>query len=248
MSRSLRHGALAATATALSIFSLSACAAGNNAETLKIRPDNPATTVGDIKAQNVNVITQPGAGADGPAVVAATLFNAGTEREVLEAITLPGSDVEVKLQAAGGKGPIVVPAGGQVIIGGKGNAAAVIENSGEAARNGDVQQVVFKLSRTGDVALGASVFPAEGFFKDFGPSPKAEAPAPKPSPTPSGSATGDAETPGTAEGATGGTPADGAAAEGATGQGETGTQGQTGTQGDAATQGAGDGASVPAAD
>ncbi|MFJ5868289.1 DUF461 domain-containing protein [Streptomyces parvus] len=227
MSRSLRHGALAATATALSIFSLSACAAGNNAETLKIRPDNPATSVGNIKVQNVNVITQPGAGTDGPAVVAATLFNDGTEREVLEAITLPGSDVEVKLQAAGGKGPIVVPAGGQVIIGGKGNAAAVIENSGEAARNGDVQQVVFKLSRTGDVGLGASVFPAEGFFKDFGPSPQAEPPAPKPSPTPSGEATGNGETP--------------AATEGATGQGE------TGAQGDAAAQGAGDAASVPAA-
>ncbi|NEC20852.1 DUF461 domain-containing protein, partial [Streptomyces parvus] len=205
MSRSLRHGALAATATALSIFSLSACAAGNNAETLKIRPDNPATSVGNIKVQNVNVITQPGAGTDGPAVVAATLFNDGTEREVLEAITLPGSNVEVKLQAAGGKGPIVVPAGGQVIIGGKGNAAAVIENSGEAARNGDVQQVVFKLSRTGDVGLGASVFPAEGFFKDFGPSPQAEPPAPKPSPTPSGEATGNGETPAATEGATGGT-------------------------------------------
>ncbi|MGW0642740.1 DUF461 domain-containing protein [Streptomyces badius] len=237
MSRSLRHGALAATATALSIFSLSACAAGNNAETLKIRPDNPATSVGNIKVQNANVITQPGAGTDGPAVIAATLFNDGTEREVLEAITLPGSNVEVKLRAAGGKGPIVVPAGGQVIIGGKGNAAAVIENSGEAARNGDVQQVVFKLSRTGDVGLGASVYPAEGFFKDFGPSPQAEPPAP----SPSGSATGDAENPGTAEGATGGTPADGATAEGATGQGE------TGAQGDAATQGTGDAAPVPAA-
>ncbi|MFB7226496.1 DUF461 domain-containing protein [Streptomyces fimicarius] len=236
MSRSLRHGALAATATVFSIVSLSACAAGNNAETLKIRPDNPATSVGSIKVQNVNVITQPDGGADGPAVVAATLFNDGTEREVLEAITLPGSNVEVKLQAAKGKGPIVVPAGGQVIIGGKGNAAAVIENSGEAARNGDVQQVVFKLSRTGDVGLGASVFPAEGFFKDFGPSPKAEAPAPKPSPTPSGEATGNGETPAATEGATGGTPADGAATEGA--------QGGTGTQGEAAAQGTGD---VPAA-
>lgn len=230
MSRSLRHGALAATATLFSIVSLSACAAGNNAETLKVRPDNPATTVGNIKVQNANVITLPEGGADGPAVVAATLFNDGTEREVLEAITLPGSNVEVKLQAAGGKGPIVVPAGGRVIIGGKGNAAAVIGNSGEAARNGDVQQVVFKLSLTGDVGLGASVFPAEGFFKDFGPSPQAEAPAPKPTPTPSGSATGDAENPGAAEGETPGTPADGAAAEGA--QGETG---------------AGDAASVPAA-
>lgn len=96
MSRSLRHGALAATATAISIVALSACAAGNNAETLKVRPDNPATTVGDIKIQNVNVLTQPEGGADGPAVVAATLFNDGTEREVLEAVTLPGSGVEVK--------------------------------------------------------------------------------------------------------------------------------------------------------
>ncbi|UPT42796.1 DUF461 domain-containing protein [Streptomyces sp. WAC00303] len=219
MSRSLRHGALAATATVFSIVSLSACAAGNNAETLKIRPDNPATSVGDIKIQNVNVLTQPEGGADGPAVVAATLFNDGTEREVLEAVTLPGSGVEVRLRAAEGNGPIVVPAGGQVIIGGKGNAAAVIENSGEAARNGDVQQVVFKLSKTGDVGLGASVFPAEGFFKDFGPSPKAEAPAPKPSPTPSGSATGDAS----GDGETPGAPANGASTEGA--QGETGTQG-----------------------
>ncbi|WP_274030919.1 DUF461 domain-containing protein [Streptomyces sp. MMBL 11-1] len=233
MSRSLRHGALAATATVFSIVSLSACAAGNNAETLKIRPDNPATTVGDIKIQNVNVLTQPEGGADGPAVVAATLFNEGTEREVLEAVTLPGTDVEVKLRSAKGDGPVVVPAGGQVTIGGKGNAAATIENSGEAARNGDVQQVVFKLSRTGDVGLGASVFPAEGFFKDFGPSPKAEAPAQKPSPTPSGEASGDAETPGASEGETSGTPANGASTEGA--QGETGTQGT------------GDAASVPPA-
>lgn len=110
MSRSLRHGALAATATVFSIVALSACAAGNNAETLKVRPDNPATSVGDIKIQNVNVLTQPEGGDDGPAVVAATLFNAGTEREVLEAVTLPGSGVEVKLRAAKGNGPIVVSA------------------------------------------------------------------------------------------------------------------------------------------
>ncbi|PCG84035.1 DUF461 domain-containing protein [Streptomyces sp. WZ.A104] len=228
MSRSLRHGALAATATAFSIVTLSACGAGNNAETLQIRPDNAATSVGTIKIQNVNVITQPEGGADGAAVVAATLFNDGTEREVLEAVTLPGSDAEVNLQAADGKGPIVVPAGGQVIIGGKGNASAVIENSGEAARNGDVQQVVFKLSRTGDVGLGASVFPAEGFFEDFGPSPKAEAPSPKPNATASETPSGDGETPGTPEGETPGTPADGAGAEGA--QGADGAQGDTGAE------------------
>lgn len=180
------------------------------------------------------MITQPGAGADGPAVVAATLFNDGTEREVLEAITLPGSDVEVKLQAADGKGPIVVPAGGRVIIGGKGNAAAVIENSGEAARDGDVQQVVFKLSRTGDVGLGASVFPAEGYFKDFGPSPRAEA-LPGAEPVAVRQRVRRGGEPRRGRGRDARHPADGTDAEGAAGQGGTDTQST------------GDAASVPAA-
>ncbi|MFJ4965831.1 hypothetical protein EES43_15715 [Streptomyces sp. ADI96-02] len=214
MSRSLRHGALAATATAFSIVSLSACAAGNNAETLQIRPDNAATSVGTIKVQNVNVITQPEQDAPGPAVVSAMLFNDGTEREVLEAVTLPGTDLRVKLRAAEGNGPVVVPAGGQVLIGGKGNASAVIENGSEAARDGDVQQVVFKLSRTGDVGLGAAVVPASSFFKDFGPSALPVAPAPQPSVTPSASASGDATgTPGET-GETAGETSSGASGEG----------------------------------
>ncbi|MBK3590402.1 DUF461 domain-containing protein, partial [Streptomyces sp. MBT57] len=104
MSRSLRHGALAATAIAFSIVSLSACAAGNNAETLKVRPDNAATSVGSIKVQNANVITQAEAEAEGPAAVTATLFNDGTEAEVLESITLPGTDVRVTIRPAKGKG------------------------------------------------------------------------------------------------------------------------------------------------
>ncbi|MFD3652311.1 DUF461 domain-containing protein [Streptomyces sp. NPDC058620] len=191
MSRSLRHGALAATAIVFSIASMSACSAGNDAQTLQVRPDNAATAVDNIKIQNANVITQPEHGAEGPAVVSALLFNNGTKREVLEAITLPGSDTPVKLHAAKGEGPVVVPAGGSVMLGGKGNAAAVIEKGHEAARNGDVQTVVFKFSETGDVELGASVVPATSFFKGFGPnSLPAQA---KPTPTrttPSGAASG----------------------------------------------------------
>ncbi|WP_411083864.1 DUF461 domain-containing protein [Streptomyces sp. cmx-18-6] len=189
MSRSLRHGALAATAIAFSIVSLSACAAGNNAETLQVRPDNAATSVGDVKVQNVNVITQAEAEAEGPAVVAATLFNDGTEPEVLESVTLPGTDAQVKLRAASGNGPVEIPAGGQVVIGGKGNASAVIEQGREAAQDGNVQQVVFKLSRTGDIGLGASVVPATGFFKDFGPDAPAAAPSPSGTPAANGSET-----------------------------------------------------------
>ncbi|MFF7360354.1 DUF461 domain-containing protein [Streptomyces sp. NPDC008125] len=170
MSRSLRHGALAATALVISIASLSACAAGNDAATLQVRPDNAATSVGDIKIQNVNVVTQPDHGAEGPAVVTGALFNQGSEDETLEAITLPRSSTEVKLHAAKGDGPLVVPAGGKVVLGGEGNASAVIENGRQATRNGNVEQVVFRLSDSGDIALGATVVPSVSFFKGFGPS------------------------------------------------------------------------------
>ena len=185
MSRSLRHGALAATAVVFSLASLSACGAGNDAETLHVRPDNAATAVGQIKIQNANVITQSDHNAAGPAVISATLFNNGPKQEVLQAITLPGTKASVQLHAAKGDGPVVVPAGGRVILGGAGNASAVIENGREAAQNGNVQTVVFKLSETGDVDLGVSVVPSNTFFKDFGPS---SVPSQQASPSPSASA------------------------------------------------------------
>ncbi|MFI5771258.1 DUF461 domain-containing protein [Streptomyces sp. NPDC051658] len=200
MSRSLRHGALAATAIVFSIASLAACGAGNDAATLKVRPDTAATTIGDISVQNANVVTQPEHTAEGPAVVAATLFNNGTKAQTLEAVTLPGSSASVQLHAAKGAGPVVVPAGGSVVLGGKGNASAVIENGREAAQAGNVQPVVFKFSSTGEIPLGAFVVPATSYFTDSGPS---TLPAPKKSPgaTPTGSATA---------GAPGGAPADSA--------------------------------------
>ncbi|MFJ7946483.1 DUF461 domain-containing protein [Streptomyces sp. NPDC096354] len=200
MSRSLRRGALAAAAIVISIGALSACGAGNDAQTLEIKPDNAATTLGDIRIQNANVITQPERGAEGPAVIAATLFNNGTKRQTLDAITLPGSDVSVQLHAAEGGGPVVVPAGGRVVLGGAGNASAVIENGREAAQNGNVQAVVFKFSETGDVPLGAFVVPATSFFKDVGPSSLPTTPAQTPSASPSAS-----ETPGATSGEEAGT-------------------------------------------
>ncbi|MEU8763681.1 DUF461 domain-containing protein [Streptomyces sp. NPDC048659] len=175
MSRSLRRGALAATAIAISIASLSACGAGNNAQTLGVRPDNAAVTVDDVKIQNALVITQPDPGVVGPAVVSATVFNNGPTRQTVDSITLPGTTGTVKLTAAGGTGPIVVPAGGSVVIGGKGNATATVEGGLREAKNGDAQKVVFKLSKTGDVGLNAFVVPASSYFKEFGPT---EIPAP----------------------------------------------------------------------
>nr|WSW67783.1 DUF461 domain-containing protein [Streptomyces sp. NBC_00995] len=196
MSRSLRHGALAATAIVFSIAALSACGAGKDAQTLEVRPDNAATSSGDIKIQNANVVTQPEHGAEGPAAVTATLFNNGTEAETLDAITLTGGSASVELHAAKGSGPVVVPAGGRVILGGRGNASAVIENGHEATQNGNVQSLVFKFSRTGDIPLGASVVPATGYFKGFGPSALPETPK-KPESSSEATPTGSAsETPG----------------------------------------------------
>ncbi|MCX4447771.1 DUF461 domain-containing protein [Streptomyces sp. NPDC087866] len=211
MSRSLRHGALAATAIAFSITALTACGAGNNAQTLEVRPDNAATSAGTIKIQNVNVITQPERDAKGPAVVSATVFNTGTKAETLDSITLKGSSGSVQLHPAKGSGPLVVPAGGRVVLGGKGNAAAVIENGDEATENGNVQPLVFTFSRTGQVSLGASVVPATHYFEGFGPSALPEPPK-TPDASPSGSASGSAS-PNTSESPSGDATASSSASE-----------------------------------
>ncbi|MFJ9212710.1 DUF461 domain-containing protein [Streptomyces sp. NPDC102264] len=207
MSRSLRRGALAATALVFSLATLSACGAGNNAQTLGVRPDNAATSVDVITIQNATVVTQPEADAEGLAVVTGTVFNNGKSAQTLDSVKLPGTSATVKLSPAKGSGPVTVPAHGSVQLGGAGNASAVIENGREAAKNGNAQQVVFTFSKTGDVGLRAFVWPADSFFKDVGPSSL---------PTPPGSSV----TPS-------GTPAAGAEGENAAGE-NTGGEGTTG--------------------
>ncbi|MEU8570003.1 DUF461 domain-containing protein [Streptomyces pathocidini] len=184
----LRRGALAAAAVVASVASLSACAAGNSASTLQVKPDNAATSIGDVKIQNANVITQP-EGAEGPAVVAAKIFNNGQKEQTLDSITVEGLQQPVKLAPAKGSGSLTIPAGGTLILGGEGNASAQIANSSESFRDGDVQRVVFKLSETGEVPLTAFVVPATHYFKDFGPS---SVPTPSKSASPSGSPTEEA--------------------------------------------------------
>ncbi|MFI6491408.1 DUF461 domain-containing protein [Streptomyces sp. NPDC050564] len=186
MSSSLRRGALAAAAIAFSIASLAACGAGNDAQTLEVKPDNAATTVGDIKIQNALVITQPDLQSTGPAVVSATLFNNGRTDETLDSITLTSSGMAAQLKPAKGTGKLVVPAGGSLLIGGKGNASAVLPNGHEAVQDGSVRQVAFAFSKAGDVKLSAFVVPAESYFSKWGPS---NIPA-----APGASATGSAST------------------------------------------------------
>ncbi|MGP4005414.1 copper chaperone PCu(A)C [Streptomyces sp. 4N124] len=174
MSSSLRRGALAAAAIAFSIASLSACAAGNNAQTLEVKPDNAATTVGDIKIQNAVVITQPDEESTGPAAVAATVFNSGNKAQTLDSITVDGAGT-AKLTAAKGKN-FSIPAGGSLVLGGENNASAVLTGSREAMKDGDAQKVTFAFSTTGDVSLEAFVVPAESYFSSWGPTEVPAAP------------------------------------------------------------------------
>ncbi|MBE8478285.1 copper chaperone PCu(A)C [Streptomyces justiciae] len=190
MSSSLRRGALAAAAIAFSIASLAACGAGNNAQTLEIKPDNAATTVGDIKVQNAVVITQPDLESTGPAVISATLFNSGTSAQTLDAITVDGAGA-AELSAAKGKGKLTIPAGGSLVLGGKDNATAVLSSGRESLKDGDAQKVTFSFSKTGDVSLQAFVVPAKTYFEKWGPTEKPSTPA-ETSPSPTESATGSA--------------------------------------------------------
>ncbi|MFF4901095.1 DUF461 domain-containing protein [Streptomyces sp. NPDC001068] len=169
MSSSLRRGALAASAIAVSIAALSACGAGNDSQTLEIKPDNAATSVGDIKIQNATVITQPDLTSTGPAVVSAAIFNTGSEPETLQSIVVAGTNKTAELHATKTQ-PLTIEPGGRLILGGKNNASAVLGSSREAVKDGNAQKVTFTFSRTGDVSLRAFVVPAESFFTGWGPS------------------------------------------------------------------------------
>jgi copper(I)-binding protein len=168
VSSSLRRGALAAAAIAFSLASLAACGAGNNAQTLEVKPDNAATSVGDIKIQNALVITQPDTTSTGPAVVSATVFNNGTTPQTLDSVKIGGDGVAQITPAKGG-GKLTIPAGGHVILGGEGNASAALTNPGAAVKDGNAQPITFTFSKTGDVKLRAFVVPAESYFSKWGP-------------------------------------------------------------------------------
>ncbi|MDX3134380.1 DUF461 domain-containing protein [Streptomyces europaeiscabiei] len=199
MSSSLRRGGLAAAAIAFSIASLAACAAGNNAQTLEVKPDNAATSVGDIKIQNAIVVTQPGTETKGPAVVSATVFNGATTEQTLDSITVDGAGTAELTPAKGeGKGgKVVIPAGGYVILGGENNASAVLTDLSDAVKDGNAQRVTFNFSETGEVGLRAFVVPAEHYFEKWGPSDIPEAPAASASPSESVSGSPSASTSGT---------------------------------------------------
>lgn len=196
MSSSLRRGTLAATTLALAVATLSACGAGNSAQTLEIKPDNSATTVGKIKFQNVIIFTAKGSGTE--ATVTGRIFNNGTKDQTLESVTINGSNARAKLSPAKGEKALKIPAGGSLALGGKNEAAAQLSNWKTAGiQNGNAQPVSFDLSSTGSVKMRAAVYPVDSSSEKFGPTAQ---PSPQSDDSPSGSAKpGQEDKPGGAE-------------------------------------------------
>lgn len=164
MVRSFRRGAVAAV-LALTLAPLAAaCAAGNDAATLEVQPDSASASAGSVKVQNAFVLTQD----NGPAAISARLFNNGAGDQTLQSVQLAGGG-SATLTAADGGPTVTIPAHGSVLLGGRGNPAAVLDTGNESLRDGDVQQTVFTFSSSGPVSVQSNVVPAAGFFAPYGP-------------------------------------------------------------------------------
>lgn len=188
MVRSFRRGALAAVVVALSVAPLAACGAGDKAETLEVKPDSQSITKGVIQVQNAFVLTQP----NGPSSITARLFNNGNSAQTLNSVRLvTGQPAQLTDPQGASTGTLTVPAHGSVLLGGKGNPAAVLAGTGEGLQNGSVQKATFTFSGTGDVTLPVNVQPATGYLAPYGPGsvPTTEAPTPTTSPTSTSTAT-----------------------------------------------------------
>ena len=188
MSRSLRRGGLAAIA-AIAIASLSACAAGNTAETLEVKPDTASASLGSsLLLNNIVVVTGDESSGEhtGPANVTVNISNNGPTEATLKTVTI-GTGTAALTDAAGASvDKLVIPAGGSVLLGGPGAPTAKVASA--SLQVGGFVPTSFAFvepGESGKVDAQASVSPNTGVYKGFGP----KAPAPAASPSASASVT-----------------------------------------------------------
>ncbi|WP_030244334.1 hypothetical protein [Streptomyces sp. NRRL S-350] len=197
MSRSLRRGSIAAIA-AIAIASLSSCAAGNAPDTLQIKPDNAAATLGaNLRLNNIVVVTGEGTAGDytGPANVVVNVANTATIPAELQSITVGNGATATFTDAAGAPlSSIVIPAGGAVAIGGQGNPSASVSSASVFVGGFVTTTFTFKDGRKVDAQAGVNPDAGEngrGLYKGFGPTPAASStPSKSASPSPAAPSTG----------------------------------------------------------
>ncbi|MGW4381109.1 DUF461 domain-containing protein [Kitasatospora sp. NPDC004531] len=203
MSRSLRRGAVAALVLA-AIVPLSACAAGNDADTLQIKPDNAATSIDNaVKLNNIVVVAPAGSAGEysGPVAVTANIANTAPKDDlVLTGVKVGGTAAALTDENGAPVTRIVVKAGESVLLGGKSGAANAQVPSAKLSVGG-YTETTFTFEKAGEVSANANVQPASGLYEGFGPQVKAS-PAPTTSPG-AGTSPSAPASPGAGTGATG---------------------------------------------
>jgi len=216
VSRSLRRGAIAALVLAITT-PLSACAATSDAETLQVKPDNAATSIGnDLKLNNILLITQPGGVAaeteTRPAAVSVNISNTGAKAETLTGVAVGDAGAAEFTGPNGDRvNSITVPAGGSVLIGGPGQPTLQVPDA--KVEEGGFSKVTFAFDSAGSVDTEASVVTGSGLYASFAPTTPA-APSAAPSVSPSVTPGATAEASGSAASGTGTASASASASQG----------------------------------
>ncbi|MDI2131777.1 hypothetical protein [Yinghuangia seranimata] len=203
--RSRRQAAVAAT-LALALAPLAAaCSSGTDAATSKVKPDTANTTIGNLKVQNLTLVT----GEEGTGLVAlgGAFINDGDKPETLTKVSVEGAPAPAELASSAGTGPITIPAHSAVYLTG-GKDRVVVKNATEIAP-GTSHKVTLGFSTVGETTLSVTVHTPEDYFKQLKPEAPTSAPATTAAPTtaaPSSSAPAAATTTGSATGQPSGTP------------------------------------------
>ncbi|MFI6446342.1 DUF461 domain-containing protein [Kitasatospora sp. NPDC050543] len=169
MSRSLRRGSIAAIA-ALAIASLSACAAGNSAETLEVKPDTASATVGnDLRLNNIVVVTgdESSGKHTGPANLTVNISNTGALPAILQSVTVDAGTATFADASGAPTASIVIPPNGAVAIGGAGNPTARIASA--TLEVGGFVPTTFAFDSGAKAEADANVYPNKGYFAGYGP-------------------------------------------------------------------------------
>jgi uncharacterized Zn-binding protein involved in type VI secretion len=187
VSRSLRRGAVAALIIATAPI-LSACAAGDTAASLKVKPDSAATSITNgasaLKLNGITVITRPDGVA--PASVNVNIANDGSAADTLTGVTVNGVPAVLS-------GDMTIQPLDSLRLGTPGQPSAVVQTLD--ASPGQNTTVAFTFATAGSVQVLALINPGVGQYAAYAPTPS---PTPAPvltataTPTPTGTPTGTA--------------------------------------------------------
>ena len=175
MSRSLRRGAVAALIIATAPI-LTACATGDSAASLKVKPDSAATSISNgasqLKLNGIVVITRPDGSA--PASVNVNIANNGSAADTLTGVTVNGAPAVLS-------GDTTIPSLGSLRLGTPGQPQATVQTLD--ATPGQNTTVAFTFATAGSVQVQALITPGVGEYAAYAPTPS---PTPTPVLVPSG--------------------------------------------------------------